>query len=252
MTAPLDTTFDFRDFSNEQLLAATTKVGELLSDLPANDGYHRELATDLAGQSAVLGRILGQDPSNEFSILKRQLDDERDVLYTGLAQSIRSAQRHPSLAKATSAKNLSALLDRRQASLHRLSDDENTAELLLLCADLDTKAAQADLATLDLLDWYSKIKTVNREFEEAVLEEAQGAVPEEEQLPPLTLVKKKLATILRLLLQGIAYQAGNQRAPYVELAAQLDEALAAIRSVSTRRTNRKAKAKSKKGVALNG
>jgi hypothetical protein len=249
MNRSFDTTFDFRDFSNEQLLASSIKAGELLKGLPERDGYHRDLATDLAGQSSLLGRILGKDPRNEFSILKRELDDERDALYTGLAQSIRSAQRNPLPAKATAAKELSALLDRRRVSLHRLSDDENTAELTLLFADLDTKAAQANLATLDLGNWYTKLQAVNREFEEAVLEEGQGALNDEEQLPPLTQVKQHLGFILRLLLQGIAYQAGQQRSPYVELATQLDQALAAIRTVSLRRTTRKAKAK--KNAALN-
>jgi len=249
MNSSLDTTFDFRDFTSEQLLASSKKAGELLKGLPETDGYHRDLTGDLSGQSILLGRILGKDPSNEFSVLKGQLDDERDSLYTGLAQSIRSAQRNPFPAKAAAAKSLSALLDRRPASLHRLSDDENTGELLLLFADLDTDAAKAGLATLDLGDWYTKLKSVNKEFEEAVLEEAQGALTADQQLPPLTTVKQNLGTILRMLLQGIAYQAGKQRAPYVDLAAQFDEALAAIRSVSLRRTNRKAKAKKK--AALN-
>ena len=245
MNTTLDTTFSFRDFTNEQLFSTGKKSGELLVSLPESDGYHRQLAIDLSEEVSLLERILGYEAANEFTFLKRQLDDERDNLYAGLAESIRSARRHPVAAKSEAALRLTTILDRRQPSLHRLSDDENTAELTLLLTDFAKPEAQADLGSLGLTEWCAKLQVTTGEFVEAVLEETRSASANLEKLPSITTVKRNLGTILRMLLQGIAYQAGKQRAPYVELAAQLDEALAAIRSVSVRRTNRKAKAKKK-------
>jgi len=248
MTTAFDTTFSFRDFSNDQLLTTGEKVIEILKDLPEQDSHHRQLAIDLAVDVGLLGKILGHDAANEFTLLKGELDDERDTLYAGLAETIRSGRRHPFPAKAQAATRLCAMIERRRPSLHRLSFDENTAELTLLFADFDLASAQSDLTTLDLVSWYDKLQEVNKDYLEAVAEEIQAASEELEDLPSLVFVKQRLSAVLRMCLQGIAYHASWQRAPYTELAEKLEKALSGIRAVSTRRTNRAVKAKSGKAA----
>jgi hypothetical protein len=241
MTTRIDTTFDFRNFSNDQLHAAGAKVVDLCQKaLPPEPSFHRQLVADLMDSVDGIGEALGKAPLTPGGTRRVDLDAERDELYTGFSQFVRSNRRHPDADRAGAADRLMATLGRRPAGFYRLSHDENTSQLTQLFADLDREEAQADLGRLDLVPWYGKLRAANDRFVQFELESAaaQASVAKPK---PLAEHKEEYARRMRLLLETLDYQAEFGRQPFADLAVQVDEALAAIRSVSERRTRRKAK-----------
>jgi len=241
MPPRIDTTFDFRDFSNDQLHAAGARVVELCQKaLPPEPSFHRQLVEDLGDSVDGIGEVLGRAPLTPAGKRRKDLDAERDEAYIGFSQFIRSTRRHPDPVRAGAADRLAAILGRRPAGFYRLSHDENTSQLTQLFQDLDRAEAQADLGILDLVAWYGQLRAAHERFVQFKLESA-AAQSAAAKPKPLSEHKEAYSRRMRLLLETLDYQAGFGRQPFADLAVQVDEALAAIRSVSERRTRRKAK-----------
>jgi hypothetical protein len=250
MSPSLDRTASLRDCPPEQLLASAQKGLEILQALPENDGFHRCLAADLAQEIGLLNRILGSGAPSDSREIQRALDDEREALYAGLAETIRSGRRHPLAAKARAAGRLGALLDHRRSASLRPSVDECTAELKLLFADFDQAPAQSDLVTLDLLTWYDKLKAIHTRYTQTVSAESAPNIKPHESLPALTTAKQRITAILRICSLTVAYQAEQGRAPYITMAEQLDRAFQLPASSAVHRTDRHEEPKGQ--AALNG
>ena len=250
MSPSLDRTASLRDCPPEQLLASAQKGLEILQALPENDGFHRCLATDLTKEVALLKQILGSGDPSDCRAGNRALDDEREALYAGLAETIRSGRRHPLSAKAQAAARLGALLDHRRPTALRPSVDECTAELKLLFADFDQAPAQSDLVTLDLLTWYDKLKAIHTRYAQTVSAESAPDAQLPEHLPALTTAKQRITAILRICSLTVAYQAEQGRPPYTTMAEQFDHAFQLPAPSAVQRTDRSEEPKGQ--AALNG
>ena len=250
MSPSLERTASLRDCPPDQLLASAQKGLEILQALPEHDGFHRCLAADLAQEIGLLNRILGSGSPSDCREIQSALDGEREALYAGLAETIRSGRRHPLSAKAQAAGRLGALLDHRRSTSLRPSVDECTAELKLLFADFDQAPAQSDLVTLDLLTWYDKLKAIHLRYTQTVSAGSASDATLQESLPALTTAKQRITAILRICSLTVAYQADQGRAPYITMAEQFDQAFQLPASSPVQRTYRHEEPKGQ--AALNG
>lgn len=224
----------FRDFSAARLVEVGGRIGKVLEGLPGQDTFHRELAADLAAEVARLAPLA---PDREASALKPSregLDEERAMLYTGLTRMIRAGCCHPFAAKADAAGRLRRVLDRHGLNAEATGSGDRTAELDLFFAGLDHAPFQTDLATLDLLTWYKKLRAVHVRYQEAEKEEScligdRSAAP-----PSMHEVRQRLSSLLGLIREGIRHQAERARAPYDRLAARLEEAIHGTAGMSPR------------------
>ncbi len=238
MTPAHDFGICFHDFTNEQILTAGAKIGELLTGLPLEDSFHRNLAEDLAQDIAILTRILEQSLTQGLTFSTDDLEHERELLLSGLTQTIRAACRHPFEAKAEAARRLCLIMERRGLALRQLVLENPSAELELLIAEFDHAPVQMDLAALDLAIWYKRLKSSHAQYREAVKEESAASADRSLPLPSMNEITARIAWMLELIRQGIGHQARKGRAPYDRLATQIDEAVNGIGSVSLRRSTR--------------
>jgi hypothetical protein len=150
MSLPPPDAASFPDFTCAELRAAATAFLEVFVDFPG------ELAEDLRTQ---LARLSDLTPAVETQdgLTGERLELERDGLASGLIRTIEAARRHPFTAKSQAAFRLWALCEHRAGSSEGWGSGDE-CDLKLLFADFDQAPAQSDLATLDLLTWYEKLR----------------------------------------------------------------------------------------------
>ncbi|MCK3685839.1 DUF6261 family protein [Maribellus sp. YY47] len=95
-------------------------------------------------------------------------DTQRDLLFSGLKDTVKGAEKHFNPAVAEAARRTSVLLD-SFGDISNKGYNEETAALKSLVSDLENQHA-ADVATLDIADWVSELKARNTAFE-ALLDE---------------------------------------------------------------------------------
>jgi hypothetical protein len=106
---------------------------------------------------------------DNYSILKEEVDFERDTLLIGIFDAIKSALRHfkPQIKEA--ARRLKILVDEynRPIPMVRQPYDAETASIANLLQDLNTKYA-ADVELTGITEWVTELAIVNEKFEQLV------------------------------------------------------------------------------------
>jgi hypothetical protein len=200
----------------EQLLAAGESLAQFLKELPVAEEPYRQWEEDLRAEIGVVAKALQTGATNH--VLMGQLEEEQE-LYHGLIQTIHSSRRHPFTAKAQAAVRLGSLLHRLHSTPANRPSEERVTELNLLFADFDQAPAQCDLATLDLLTWYDRLKSVHRKLDGLAARERS-----------IWNAKQRILSILNLCEQLVRYQAETGRTPYAQLTGRLEALLEEIRA----------------------
>lgn len=227
-------TFQSRDYTPAQLLELCKQLETVFEGLPVGDTTSRSVLTSYGQHVATLGKIVARDLASAFTARRTEADTRRDQLTVGFAAKVRGSLYSFSEAEKAAAASLVALLDKRPASFQQLSFEENTTELDLLLADLESAATAPALATLGLAAWVAELRRANDAFRAIQLEAAQS-VTESEDLPRLTAIQPKIGEKLRLLLAITAHFNEQDVAPYPALMEQAYDRIVAVRAVARSR-----------------
>jgi hypothetical protein len=94
----------------------------------------------------------------------KNIDKERDAIFRGMVDVVKSALRHFNSEVVDAAERLKIILDTYGNVVYK-SFDEETAALYNLLKDLIEKGA-ADIVTVGLTDWIEKLQTLNNTYQE--------------------------------------------------------------------------------------
>lgn len=233
------TNFNPRDFKTPVLYQLCQQIHSLLdAGLPADDATSRSILQAIGRTVTDVGNRLAVDRKSEFTALKDESDQRRDVLFLDIVGEIdRASRRFYKPGDMASGKRLAAALEKRQSSLQTLADDFNTTELDLLFRDFDTPEAATDLASLGLTEAYNLLKNENTAFKAFVEQEAVAA-SEENPPPPLDESKPVLGKKVRTMLGVLDHFVDENQPPYVALMEQLYDRItsetAAAKAAETR------------------
>lgn len=255
--AEIDVSFNHRAFTTDQLLDASGRIVQILlhpeRGLPAEDGTTREIVGDAATGVQNLQARLRVERKGLLTDERAQHQKRRDEAMAAIRRGVKAILSDPDpnlpKAKRAGAAVLRNLLAKRPNGFEKKSHAENSAQLQLLFADLETAEAQGALAATDLLRLFQLLKEAQARFAALVQDEGQVVMPAQ-TLPNLRTIRQKLNGDVRLALQLVSYFAAKGRQPYAGLLAPCQAVLAEIGAVAKVRGTRAAKAQQTRDTGM--
>ncbi|MDR2127408.1 MAG: DUF6261 family protein [Prevotellaceae bacterium] len=145
-----------------------------------------------------------------------EADNERDIVFRGLAEAVKSALYHFNVAKRQAAKRLQVVLD-HYGNIARKSYDEETAAIINFLQELNGEYA-ADISLLGLNEWVTQIDGSNRAFD--ALQQARYAEGAAKTDIRMVDVRKETDRIYRSMIDrinaSILLNGETQYAPFVK------------------------------------
>ncbi len=205
----------FSLLSLEAVLELATQIGETISSRHSEDAL---LGGALAGlgeprQQATLA--IGSSRKQELTEQVNEADRRRDRGFIGFRKHVEAEQYNDWNTDARqAANNLLDIIQKHGTRLHEEGLTVQSALMTSLFEDLDTEAAKADLATLNLTDWIEQLKTMQNGF--ATLFQQRNEIETAKNIPTKANAKVALVQASSVLLNGLDFLAVTQAETYGE------------------------------------
>jgi len=158
----------FHDLRNEEHYSFHNETNDLVLRFTAEALGIQRFYPAYEAAFAAEGEVLDLLQKSLFTGPIADADTARDLLFSGLKDTVKGAEKHFNPAVAEAAHRTSVLLD-SFGDISNKGYNEETAALKSLVSDLENQHA-ADVATLGIADWVSELKARNTAFE-ALLDE---------------------------------------------------------------------------------
>jgi hypothetical protein len=249
--------FDQKQYTPAQLFDLFGQIEALFPaalKAAAGDATLRQVTRNFSTARTMVGKCLGRPTSSPSTEAIQAADEERDNLWMGLNAEIEAKLRLRDPNRRAAAERLNRLIaEQFDRQLHRLSLEENTAALERFFTALDaSKESQGDLALLGLaIDWYMPLKQAHQAFVQAVAAARLSAASQEE-LVQTRIACARVSRKLRLLIDLCEDHAEEGHEAYIQLHAQIETVIGAVRSKAqageTRARQKKAKKPAEDGL----
>jgi len=261
--------YTFRGYETAEFLNITDRLVDVLMDeengLPEADVATREMVSDAAEAMNGLAARMGIDRKGEFTGQKREADRSRKSYSAALTRVVRGilTDPHPkrSVTKVAAAERLRKVFAPNLANFARKSSAQRSTALRLLFADCRDESVQADLITVELLDYYNLLVTAQETFARIVkLEGRSEADPEPAEAQAeatgspavghgtFLSYKEAARDALKLAFGVMVHHAKRGREPYAALLAQSQAIIAELATITKGRETRAKKAKTKEAA----
>lgn len=214
------------------LLTLSHRILELLKSRHPGEVFIQSSVEKLEAAHDYGAQVVGASRKAYATKTVTTADDDRDDSYESLKQLVRAGLKRSNPDFREKCARLYAILEKNDIGLARLPYDQETAALHALFRDMDKAEAQADLAAINALAWYTELKTNQIEFEAAVQE--RGAERAELDVPTSREAIKELIPVLKHLFKvmDVAEEGehfGNVSETVVRLNALINEVVLAYR-----------------------
>jgi len=153
-------------FTLARLHALVKKIKELLA---AKFPDHPMIATALApfeSQLAVALQAIGSSTKHALTKEVRLADSDRDDSYISMKDHVKAGLRRKNNSYREACEALWTVFEKNNTQLYRAADDDETAAIDSLVADLNKPQYQSHLATINAVDWLAELVRDNIKFTE--------------------------------------------------------------------------------------
>lgn len=212
----------FSLLSIEAVLELTTQTGNTIAAKHADDPLLTSSLTALDEPKQQATLAIGSSRKQELTAEVNEADQKRDKGFIGFRKHVEADQYNdwkPDVKQA--ADNIFSIIEKHGTRLYEEGLTVQSALMTSLFDDLEANQAKADLATLNLTDWITQLKTTQKEFTD--LYQLRNELEAVKDIPTKAKAKDNLVQAISVLLNGLDFLANTQPDTYAETSTLITE-----------------------------
>ena len=221
-----------------ELLDLARRLSAAIGSSQADHGWFGPIVDDVHSQIQDMNAVRNRQTGSDLTESIREADERRDKAYLMFRTGLEFRELSDDGNQSTAATNLLQLLRRREYSMQRMSDRDQTVELNALLGDLSDSSAQNDLSTVGLTAEADALRQAQQVYVNLIDERA--AEEGSRQSPSLRTVRSLLREDLIVAVFSLNFAERRDPAQFTELVESVSEHVTEVVANARARRTREA------------